>query len=191
MAENIVAIGELVKAFEAAGIVVERDTKTGYFSATRMVENWNKVSGQKKRLDNFMKSSFAKEYIEALNEDLGRIATDHSNRGFAQDGSEDSRYRGTGKVFEVVKGGNLANRQQGTWMHPMLAIELAGWLNVRLKIACNRIIMNVMDGTLIIQAPIYAGRDRKEVIIEANQPAQIVPYNSDDYLILRKAEFGW
>jgi hypothetical protein len=66
-------------------------------------------------------------------------------------------------------------------MHWMLAIELAGWLNVKVKIACNKIIMGVMDGTLIIQAPIYGGRDRKEVTIEANQPLQIVPCKSDDW----------
>jgi hypothetical protein len=48
-----------------------------------------------------------------------------------------------------------------------------------------------MDGTLIIQAPIYAGRDRKEVIVEANQPLHTETYMSQDYLVSRKTEFGW
>jgi hypothetical protein len=181
MANNIVPIGELVKAFHAAGITVERDTWTGYFNATRAIAAWNASTGQKKRLDVFLKTANTKEFIAAL--ERRRNSTTTKRCEYSE--------HWTGKAVEAFDGQSVNARSKGTWMHETLFLKFSAWLNVELEVTVYEILAGVLNGTLIIQAPIYAGRDRKEVTVEANQPLHTETYMSQDYLVSRKTEFGW
>ena len=56
-------------------------------------------------------------------------------------------------LFDAVKGHRADGRQQGTWMHPDLALEFARWLSPEFAIWTNRVIRRVMSG----QSPVDTG----------------------------------
>lgn len=73
----------------------------------------SKPFGAKKKPTFWLRTQAAQEYVEALSTEL-QICTS--------------------ALIKVVRGGDS---QQGTWMHPDIAIEYARWLNPRFGIWCN------------------------------------------------------
>ena len=87
---------------------VYQRTKDGFFNATSLLKQWNKLNGAKKELKEFFENKGTDEFLEVF------------------------------KNEEVANGGNspyLATRgkQGGTWMHPILFIKFAMWLNPRFE----------------------------------------------------------
>lgn len=95
---------------------VSQRTKDGMFDATYLLTQWNKsigASGRKgKRIDDFLNTQTTKDFLNALNDDI--LNTEHS------------RYL---KTHETLRG-----KKGGTWMHPLLFIDFAMWLNPVFKV---------------------------------------------------------
>jgi hypothetical protein len=87
---------------------VEQRTKDGMFNATKLLTQWNSVSGKKKAIKDFLENQGTIDFIEVLNNE------------------------------EFPNGGNspyLATRGKhgGTWMHPVLFIKFAMWINPKFE----------------------------------------------------------
>lgn len=86
--------------------VIQR-TKDGMFNATELLKQWNIRSGQRKGVDEFIRKQSTQEFINTL---------------------EVEESLNTRKVVLSRKG-----KKGGTWMHPLLFIDFAMWLNPRFK----------------------------------------------------------
>lgn len=86
--------------------VIQR-TKDGMFDATELLKQWNSRSGQRKGVDEFIRKQSTQEFISTL---------------------EVEESINTTKVVLSRKG-----KKGGTWMHPLLFIDFAMWLNPRFK----------------------------------------------------------
>ena len=87
---------------------VRQRTLDGKFDATKLLTQWNKSLGIKKSIKDFLDNQGTKDFIEVLNNE------------------------------EFPNGGNcpyLATRgkQGGTWMHPILFIKFAMWINPKFE----------------------------------------------------------
>lgn len=88
---------------------VEQRTKDGMFNATALMSQWNASSGDKKEVTKFFENDNTKEFINALMEE------ENLN-------TQNSAYlKSRGKYG-------------GTWMHPILFIKFAMWLNPRFEV---------------------------------------------------------
>jgi len=87
---------------------VHQRTSDAMFNATCLAKQWNESTGQRKDSGDFMRLKSTKEFINALE-------------------SEESV---TGFTVTIVQRGKNA----GTWMHPLLFIDFAMWLNPTFKV---------------------------------------------------------
>lgn len=87
---------------------VEQRTKDAYFNATALLKQWNEVTASKKELKDYLSNKATKELIATIN-DREKL------------NGEKSPY--------------LSNRGKngGTWMHPILFVDYAMWLNSAFK----------------------------------------------------------
>jgi len=85
-------------------------TKDGMFNATDLLKQWNRSSGQKKKLDHYFENKSTEEFIESLMDD-----------------EEFSNARNS--VYLKTRG-----KYGGTLMHPYLFIDFAMWINPRFKV---------------------------------------------------------
>lgn len=103
--------------------LVEQRTKDSMFNATSLLKQWNdfvennddtqKIGYVKKKdLDDFFNNKNIKEFIEAL--------MDEENLH-----TQNSAY---------VKSRARSDRGGGTWMHPILFVKFAMWLNPRFEV---------------------------------------------------------
>lgn len=84
-------------------------------NATQMAKTFNKAPRD------WLRTKPAKEFIEALS---------------------DVRHICPSKLVSITKGGNPKN--QGTWLHEDIALELARWLNPKFAIWCNDRIKEIL-----------------------------------------------
>ena len=95
---------------------VEQRTKDGYFNATALLKQWNlhtQNSGDvKKSIDNYLNNKSTEEFIDALIEEE---KLDVKNPPYL-----------TSKA-RIDRGG-------GTWMHPIMFMDFAMWLNPAFKV---------------------------------------------------------
>lgn len=102
--------------------LVEQRTKDSMFNATNLLKQWNdfvehiddtqKVGYVKKDLDDFFNNKGIKEFIDALMEEENLH-------------TQNSAY---------VKSRARSDRGGGTWMHPILFVKFAMWLNPRFEV---------------------------------------------------------
>lgn len=100
--------------------VVQQRTKDGMFNATSLLKQWNTNTGAKKEIKDYIRNESTKEFIEAL------IAEENLNK-------ENSPY--------------LTSRGKhngGTWMHPILFIDFAMWLNPGFKVKVIKFVYDQM-----------------------------------------------
>ena len=90
--------------------VVQR-TKDGMFNANELLKQWNKHSGQQKELKKFFENKATKEFIQTI---------------------ENEEYLHT-RNSVYVKSRASRGSNAGTWMHPLLFIDFAMWLNPTFK----------------------------------------------------------
>ena len=88
---------------------VMQRTSDGMFNATELIKQWNDQSGMQKKLDHFFENSSTKEFIDAI------ISEENLNT--------------RNSVYLKSRGKN-----GGTWMHPLLFIDFAMWLNPSFKV---------------------------------------------------------
>lgn len=98
---------------------VEQRTKDGMFNATSLLKQWNESAGEKKEITKFFENQNTKEFIEAL------MQEENLN-------TQDSAYLKT-------KG-----KKGGTWMHPILFVKFAMWLNPRFEVQVIKFVYDQM-----------------------------------------------
>ena len=86
-------------------------TSDGMFNATTLLKQWNALSGQGKKLDHFFENQSTKEFISTI----GNRENLHT---------QNSVY---------VKSRASRGSNAGTWMHPLLFIDFAMWINSEFK----------------------------------------------------------
>ena len=104
---------------EANGLQISQRGVDGYINATQMCKANNKEWRYYWRLPNTQK------YVKALAEDLGIdvIVNNPTCNNYAS------------ALVLTFRGGNS---QQGTWVHPEVAVDLAAWISVEFRILVNR-----------------------------------------------------
>lgn len=98
---------------------VEQRTKDGMFNATALLKQWNENSGDKKEVTKFFENDNTKVFIDALmNEE--NLNTQNS-------------------AYLKSRG-----KHGGTWMHPILFIKFAMWLNPRFEVQVIKFVYDQM-----------------------------------------------
>lgn len=94
---------------------VSQRTSDGMFNATELLKQWNSHSGQQKGIHHFFDLNSTKEFINAIIDD-------------------ESKERNSAKI--TLSSIYTKNRgvNGGTWMHPLLFIDFAMWLNPTFKV---------------------------------------------------------
>lgn len=87
---------------------VEQRTVDGFFNATELLKQWNVHNGTKKELKHYFENQSANELIDTI------IERENLN-------SRKSAYLSS------------RGKNGGTWMHPILFIDLAMWINPSFK----------------------------------------------------------
>jgi len=95
----------------------------GYLNATVVATHFNR------RVGNYLKSERTQEYISALAEKLSVT----SKRA-----TEDNQ------IVIIKQGGT----EQGTWLHPKLAVDFARWLDPKFAVWCDEQIEQLLSGSL-------------------------------------------
>ena len=111
-----------------ANFVVEQRTKDGYFNGTELLRQWNSTENlntqengdyKKKDLDNYFSLKATQEFIKAL--------------------CEEENLNGEKSPYLATRGKN-----GGTWMHPLLFIDFAMWLNPTFKVKVLKFVSDQM-----------------------------------------------
>lgn len=98
--------------------VIQR-TKDSYFNATALLKQWNEFSGHSKQMSHFTDNNSTEEFIKAIMQ----------NEGLKERKS----------VLIQARGKN-----GGTWMHPLLFIDFAMWLNPTFKLSVLKFVRDEM-----------------------------------------------
>lgn len=97
---------------------VSQRTSDGMFNATVLLKQWNKHSGMQKKLDHFFDNNSTNEFIDAI---ISEENLDARNSVYVKS--------------RASRGDNA-----GTWMHPLLFIDFAMWLNPTYKVKVLRFV---------------------------------------------------
>ena len=89
-------------------------TENGYLNATKIAKHYGK------QVRDYLINNRTKDYIRALDEHLSEAVKTASEQN---------------QLVIIVKGGK--SNEQGTWLHPKLAIDFARWLNPRFAVWCD------------------------------------------------------
>ena len=98
--------------------VIQR-TKDGMFNATDLLRQWNTSSGEKKEIYKFFDNENTRQFVEAL------ILEENLN-------TQNSAYL------------KSRGKNGGTWMHPILFIKFAMWLNPRFEVQVIKFVSDEM-----------------------------------------------
>lgn len=99
---------------------VEQRTKDGMFNATALLKQWNVSAGEKKEIKKFFENQNTKEFISAL--------------------IEEENLNGEKSAYLTSRG----KYNGGTWMHPILFVKFAMWLNPRFEVKVIKFIYDQM-----------------------------------------------
>jgi hypothetical protein len=116
---------------------VQQRTKDGMFNATVLLQQWNETLKSDKRIFDFLSNSNTKEFIAALLEDINnqQVPNDDNCRHLEQTGNQQD----TKRVYQSARGHN-----GGVWMHPLLFMKFAMWLNPRFELQVLKFVQDKM-----------------------------------------------
>ena len=130
--------------------IVDQRTKDGMFNATALLKQWNlhtQNSGyvKQKDLKDFFVNKNTQEFIDALIEEEF-LNTQNSPYLKSQD-SEDVKQRNSVDKTTYRKSVYVSSRGKysgGTWMHPILFVKFAMWLNPRFEVQVIKFVYDQM-----------------------------------------------
>ena len=93
---------------EMHGVIVPQENQDGYINATALAKAYKQATGKRKDPSNWLRSKQAKEYIAYVASVTQICVT---------------------LLVQIKQGGNLETIEQGTWIHPKLALAYASWLS--------------------------------------------------------------
>lgn len=102
-----------------ANFKVEQRTKDGYFNSTELLKSWNLANSSNKELKDYLSNKATQEFIKAL--------------------CEEENLNGDKSPYLATRGKN-----GGTWMHPLLFIDFAMWLNPTFKVKVLKFVSDQM-----------------------------------------------
>lgn len=125
---------------------VQQRTKDGMFNATALMKQWNESSGDKKEVTKFFENENTKAFISALMEEE-KLNTQNS-------------------AYLKSRGKN-----GGTWMHPILFVKFAMWLNPQFEVKVIKFVYDEMikyrneagDAYKELSAAIYTIVDKSQM----------------------------
>lgn len=109
---------------EANNLPIEQRQADGYLNATALC----KAAG--KRFNNYYQLESTNEYLQALQVDTGIPVSE---------------------LIQIRKGGKTS--EQGSWVHPEVAVDLAKWLSPQFRIMVNRWVVEWSVGKQTPPAP--------------------------------------
>lgn len=109
--------------------VIQR-TKDAFFNATDLLKQWNGFSGQQKQMVHYTDNSSTEEFIKAL--------------------ISEEMFKERNSVLIQSRGKN-----GGTWMHPLLFIDFAMWLNPTFKVKVLKFVYDEMIKFLNLAGDAY------------------------------------
>lgn len=101
---------------------VKQRTKDGFFNATDLIKQWNEAKGMKKEINDYLGNKSTEEFIEEL---IKEESLDKGN-------------------YPYVKSRASRGDNAGTWMHPLLFLDFAMWLNPRFKVKVLKFVQDEM-----------------------------------------------
>lgn len=101
---------------------VHQRTKDGYFNATQLLKAWNEEKGTKKELKDYLSNQATQEFVKAL--------ADEENLH--------------GEKSPYVQSKARIDRGGGTWMHPLMFIDFAMWINAAFKVKVLKFVSDQM-----------------------------------------------
>lgn len=99
---------------------VAQRTKDGMFNATELLNQWNASSGQQKQISHYFDNNNTKEFINAL--------------------MVEENFKERDSVYLKSRG----KYNGGTWMHPIMFIDFAMWLNPSFKVQAIKFVYDQM-----------------------------------------------
>ncbi len=105
-----------------ANFFVEQRTKDGMFNATNLLKQWNENNSQNKTIAHYFENSATQEFVKAL--------------------MNEENFTCRKSVYVVSKA--RTDRGGGTWMHPLLFIDFAMWLNPTFKVKVLKFVSDQM-----------------------------------------------
>lgn len=88
---------------------VKQRTSDSMFNATELLKQWNEANGMKKEIGDYFDNKASKEFIQVI------IERENLNKG--------------NSPYLKIRG----RQNGGTWMHPLLFIDFAMWINPEFK----------------------------------------------------------
>ena len=101
---------------------VAQRTKDGFFNATELLKQWNLAACSQKEIKRYFENKGTEEFIQAL---INEENLDGRNSAYVK--SKASRGDGA-----------------GTWMHPLLFLDFAMWLNPSFKVKVLKFVYDQM-----------------------------------------------
>lgn len=101
---------------------IQQRTKDEMFNATSLLKQWNAENDEKKEITKFFENDKTQEFISAL---MLEEKLDTQNSAY-------------------VKSKARLDRGGGTWMHPILFIKFAMWLNPRFEVIVIKFVYDQM-----------------------------------------------
>jgi len=112
------------------GSVIPQRPRDGYVNATRLCKTAGKLFGT------YNQNKQTKDYLEALSSDIGIPISG---------------------LVQIIKGGN-DKLEQGTWVHPQVAIHLAQWLSPQFAVQVSKWVFDWMSGNVKGYMPVHVQR---------------------------------
>ena len=101
---------------------VTQRTKDGFFNATELLKQWNHRSGMQKDISHYFNNKATDEFVSSL--------------------ISEEKLASRNSVY--VKSKASRGENVGTWMHPLLFIDFAMWLNPAFKVKVLKFVYDEM-----------------------------------------------
>lgn len=105
-------------------------SQDAFLNATEIAKQFGK------RVQHYLNNERTQEYIVALTEAVFTASTSQS---------DGNKILSKQKQLVIIKKGGKA-QEQGTWLHPKLAIDFARWLNPKFAVWCDMQIEKILKG---------------------------------------------
>lgn len=149
-------------------------TKDGMFNATLLLKQWNEQSMSNRKMDNYFNSEKTKEFICTIQE---RENLDTPKLVYVKS--------------KASRGSNV-----GTWMHPLLFIDFAMWINPKFKYDVLKFVSDQMikyrneagDAYRDLSAAVQkiAGKNMQEAMKKTAKAINYVVFGSHEQMIRNK-----
>lgn len=160
--------------------VIQR-TEDGMFNATTLLQQWNGKSGQQKGVHHYFDQNSTKEFISTI-----------QDREFSN--MRNSAKNSLSMVYEKKRG-----IQGSTWMHPLLFIDFAMWINPSFKYDVLKFVYDELikyrndagDAYREMCEQVARISDKKEIATNIKKTAEAINYisqNQHDKMIRNKAD---